>query len=218
MRDRADCIIDPNGFARIVRNPDLSSPDAVHAVKIGLNKTIENTKLQIEVPVFVIPDRCCGMAKEEHIARFNPKEWDAIALKTDTGTCVTLKNALIVYNDEDAKKCTGNEAHIDFAGGMEGLDVGVSKEYFSGWVRDIHEVIVSSEVFHFDKELALECSLPTFRKLELERREKYRLADNSDDCLDEPDPQISDDYEPKLSDSYDDLEGLELNTRGDGFD
>lgn len=218
FRDRADCIIDPNGCARIVRNPDLGKPDAVHAVKIGLNKTVENTKLQIEVPVFVILDRCCGIAKEEHIARFNPKEWDAIALKTDSGSCVTLKDALIVYDDESPKKFTSNEAHLDFAGGMEGVDVGVSKEYYSGWVRDIHEVVVSSEVFHLDKETALAYALPTFRKLELERQEKYRLADNSDDCLDEPDPPISDDYEPKLSDFYDDMEELELNTRGDGFD
>lgn len=207
FRARADCIVDPMGRPRLVqRKYGIARISPVQSVRIGHNEP-KDSSVHVEIPVFIIIDRSCGMAREDHIARFNPRDWDAVASRSAAGFSVTLKNALVAYDDASALQCTSNESHIDFDNGMEGVNVGVTREYLSGWVRDADEVLISAEVFHPDKETSLNAPLPSYHQLLDEARCSGSWRD---DPVDEP--------LPELSDYYDDLGELEINTRGDGYD
>ena len=212
LRDRADAVFIKNVCPSAIRSPDLDSPDAIHAVKIGLNKTPEDTKLQIEVPVRIILHRGFGgLAAETHIVRFNASEWNEISKVAVDGTIVTLKNAIVVYDDSKPKTIVDTTCHVDFGDGY-GYEDGIRKEYVQGWIRDISSVEVTKDVFSTDESLALSGSFMSAEELEYCQYATCTLDEEylGDDFLD--------DYEPRLSDYYDDMEELELNTRGDGYD
>lgn len=190
-RDPVDCFIDPKGRIRFVI-PDLLAPYKCRVARIGGEDSEACLDGQIEVPVFIILDRLFETAREEHIVRFTPGHWDEIAKKTDKGCRITLKNAIVVYDDESEVKTASNATHLDFAtpNGISGSDCGISREYHSGWVSDIDEVLVSTSVFQTDEEIELLGSLPTCEELmETARLEKERwlkeLAQKDIDSADE---------------------------------
>lgn len=224
--EKADCILETDFGPRLVwrRNDSWNAKrvpqeERFAAVRIGEHKPKDSGVL-VEATVSILLDSFPSAAKEYHVVRFTPDDWDYLVegLRLNRGYTLTFKNATIAYDERGEKAIVDMVEHVDFGGpdgGISGSDFGVYKEYVKGWMRSC-DAIVQTYVFDFVERknpFELPTSFIGFEELLRNHARAQRKTVIVTDCF-------GDSYEemPSLSDFYDDMQELELNTRGDGYD
>ncbi len=156
--------------------------------------------------------------REFHRILFSKDQWDELAHSVGANEKVILECCTIGFDPKDEEAVIDTIEHYDFGDGC-GFETGTYKRYIPGVVTNVVSVSIAR-----DLQMPVERS-----ENESQRQSPYArhspvptYDDLYDECYPLPpteeDSEEYDDYEPKLSDYYDDLEELELNTRGDGYD
>lgn len=161
----------------------------------------------------IMLDRASG-AREFHTVLFSKGQWDRIANAVHANEKVILEGCTIRFDPNDENVVVDTITHYDFAEGP-GFSTGTYKRYIPGEITDVTSIRIAHELKmaesagnSSDTNANPDClCLWTFDELYERKYPPY-----------EPENDYYDDDIPSLSDSYDDLEELELNTRGDGFD
>jgi len=151
-------------------------------------------------------------AREFHKIYFTKDQWDALACVVRTYDKVILEGCTICFDDEDEEVVVDTAKYYDDANG-EGFSTGISHRYIPGVVVEVQAIEIARRLKMPGD--ASQPELPDGLVLSTYGEKIEDIYPSRDPCLDD---DGHDDYEPKLSDFYDDLEELELNTRGDGFD
>lgn len=150
---------------------------------------------------------------ERYLAWFAPAVWDKLAKSVYDDYIVTLKGCIAGSLDKCKTISIGNYKFYVSQGGwiLDEKEL-APRLYLSsshGWISSCKSIELRHTI-DFLRIHPERLILPTYddvvdyeRKME---REYERMRSEVDD------------YEPSLSDFYDDLEELELNTRGDGYD
>ena len=198
-------------------NPAAMKPAGMlKAVTVGHKAPkMERPYVLVQTYASIMLDRESG-AREFHKVYFTADQWNRIAANVHTDDKVILEGCTIFFDPKDEPVTVDTLKHYDFADGRDGFSTGTFKTYIPGMIADVaaistvHSLRMSDETEGRDEAEEMACpQLPLFDIL-------YNRA------YPPPEPDFEDDdypeYQPPLSEFYDDLEELELNTRGDGFD
>lgn len=212
-REKADCFMELSKPPRLVveYGDELEDEDGLRdamfrCVQIGNHKS-NTSHMMVEVVVFILLDTYPSDAKEYHVARFYPDDWDKLVDWVHEGYTVILKNSSVAYDRTNDETIIDTIEHWDYAnpdGSIDGTDVGVFKRYVSGWVETCDSIGLSINV-NFEKggHPPKKQILPRFDELRADEREKMKerrvrnlfvssenddnLENSYDDYNDEPD-------------------------------
>lgn len=155
-------------------------------------------------------------AREFHKIYLTGEQWDRIATAVHTGEKVILEGCTIGFDPKDEPVVVNTEEHYDYGDGG-GFSTGIFKRYIPGVITDVASISISRQLQFADagegqgkSDQQPRLFLMTFDETLYHTTPEYWCELDEDDGCDES--------EPRLSDYYDDLEELELNTRGDGYD
>ena len=197
-------------------DPEKMKPaESLKAVTVG--RKASDTKWQdklVEAYATIMLDRKSD-AREFHKIYFTAEQWDRIAADVHIGEKVILEGCTIRFDPKDEPVVVDTEKDYDYGDGG-GFSTGTFKRYIPGVVTDVADISIARR---------LQMSDAAEGKVE-SRQSPLLVLENFDEMLYEAmsPADIESDYgghdesEPRLSDYYDDLEELELNTRGDGYD
>lgn len=165
-------------------------------------------------------DRESG-AREFHKVYFTAEQWDKIVSSVHGAVYadekVILEGCTIGFDPKDKSVEVNTETFYDYGDG-EGFRTGISTGYIPGEITDVASISIARQLQFADagegkgkpdrRPGLFLTTLMSFDEMLFGR--EFPPCEPEDDCYD--------DDVPSLSDYYDDLEELELNTRGDGFD
>ena len=187
-KGRADCIMELSKPFRLVVEQDygggleLEDEDDLRAaafrcVQIGNHKS-SISHLMVEVVVFILLDTYPSEAKEYHVARFYPEDWDKLVDWVHEGYTVVLKNSTVAYDRTNNETIINTVEHWDYVnpdGSIDGTEVGVFKRYISGWVEACDSIVLSINVdFEKNSHPPEKLILPRFDELRESDRKKRK--------------------------------------------
>ena len=156
-----DCILEKDISPRIVwKNKDGWNKDRVPQemcfcpVSIGSHKPSVRDDVLVEVTVSILLATFPSIAKEYHVVRLAPKDWDVIVNLYDNRKVLTFKGSAICFDEGLEKTVIDTVAHVDFAGpdgSIGGSEFGIHKEYIKGWVASCRSVELSYEIEFEDR-------------------------------------------------------------------
>ena len=216
QRKPVDCILDFSGEVSAYRRVCFTRHCmyTYDPVIVGSNKPKCGEWL-IGVSAVVVLNPLIKDAREVHTVLFSPEDWDLLAKALKAGQTCSLKSAIIAYSPYADEVVIDKEDHYDFADGP-GFTESMSHRYRPGYVVSASSLVLSSELDSAQKTNfeAESFGLPTSKDLIID--EKGKESEEQEEVYEEDWPGPAEPA-PSLSDYYDDLEELELNTRGDGF-
>jgi len=210
---KADCLLELSKSPRLIMDLgdgwdiDCDSQDGqFKCVQIGNHKS-ESSHMMVEAVVSILLDKFPSEAKEYHVVRFYPKDWDILANLVFDGCSVVLRNSRVAYNKTDKETIIDTIEHWDYAnadGSIEGTECGVFKRYIGGWVEACDLIEISFRVdFKNEGGFPTKLLLPKFNDLLEEDKKKMRgrrmkrlihreeddgeFDEFPDNCYDEPD-------------------------------
>lgn len=216
----------------IFEQPVIKPAETNTPVRIGLDDSFSQfPNYLVRAYASIKLDRASD-AKEYHKIFFTAEQWDSIASAVHKNEKVILVESSIYYDPDD------NPVVVDTRGNETTDDdqnaVGVHKKYIPGIITDV-PVISIVHRYHMAfrngqcKSMPIgDLFLKSFHELyeecsHVDMNEYTDVAEDDDEVAFYYDKDCDREIywepeEPSLSDYYDDLEELELNTRGDGFD